>query len=223
MYAQGYFAYDSKKSGGVTISHLRFGNKPIKSTYLINKADFVACHNPSYVDKYDMVEDLKHGRHLPAQLLVGCGGARQSTCPAKMKRYHRRATTSSSTPSTASTSAKEIGLGGRINTVLQAAFFKLANIIPADDAIKYHEGRRHRVLRQEGREDRRDEPRRHRPRRRRTSRRSRCPRTGPSAEDNAVHARRRATARILVGSIVNEHPEPGQRPAAAISCRFPPL
>ncbi len=59
MYAQGYFAYDSKKSGGVTISHLRFGDKPIKSTYYINKADFVACHNPSYIDKYDMVEDLK--------------------------------------------------------------------------------------------------------------------------------------------------------------------
>ena len=62
MYAQGYFAYDSKKSGGVTISHLRFGDKPIKSTYYINKADFVACHNPSYIDKYDMVEDLKKRR-----------------------------------------------------------------------------------------------------------------------------------------------------------------
>ena len=61
MYAQGYFAYDSKKSGGVTISHLRFGKKPIKSTYFVSKADFVACHNPSYVDKYDMVSDVKPG------------------------------------------------------------------------------------------------------------------------------------------------------------------
>ncbi len=73
MYAQGYFAYDSKKSGGVTISHLRFGDKPIKNTYYINKADFVACHNPSYIDKYDMVEDLKKGGNLPSKLLLGFG------------------------------------------------------------------------------------------------------------------------------------------------------
>ena len=70
MYAQAYFAYDSKKSGGVTISHLRFGKSPIKSTYFVNKANFVACHNPSYIDKYDMVEDVVARRFIPAQLPV---------------------------------------------------------------------------------------------------------------------------------------------------------
>ena len=70
MYAQGYFAYDSKKSGGVTISHLRFGEKPIQSTYLINNADFVACHNQAYIKQYDMLKDLKEGRHVPAELSV---------------------------------------------------------------------------------------------------------------------------------------------------------
>ena len=86
MYAQGYFAYDSKKSGGVTISHLRFGDKPIKSTYYINKADFVACHNPSYIDKYDMVEDLKKG----GSFLLNCSwdlDELNQRLPAKVKRF----------------------------------------------------------------------------------------------------------------------------------------
>ena len=82
MYAQGYFAYDSKKSGGVTISHLRFGDKPIKSTYYINKADFVACHNPSYIDKYDMVEDLKKGGSF---LLSSCQDTVQFSQSAKVQ------------------------------------------------------------------------------------------------------------------------------------------
>ena len=85
MYAQAYFAYDSKKSGGITISHLRFGKKPIKSPYLINKADFVACHNPSYVDKYDMVSDLKDG----GSFLLNCAWSVEELghrLPAKMKR-----------------------------------------------------------------------------------------------------------------------------------------
>ena len=89
MYAQGYFAYDSKKSGGVTISHLRFGKKPIKSTYFVSKADFVACHNPSYVDKYDMVSDVKPG----GIFLLNCswdGKELEERLPAAMKRYHRQ-------------------------------------------------------------------------------------------------------------------------------------
>ena len=87
MYAQAYFDYDSKKSGGVTISHLRFGHKPIKSTYLIAKADFVACHNPSYVDKYDMVAGSEARRHLPAELRLGCWRSWTRDCPAHVKRY----------------------------------------------------------------------------------------------------------------------------------------
>ena len=86
MYAQGYFDYDSKKSGGVTISHLRFGHEKIKSTYLIDKADFVACHNPSYVDKYDIVEDIKKG----GTFLLNCqwdAAELEQRLPAHMKRY----------------------------------------------------------------------------------------------------------------------------------------
>ena len=85
MYAQGYFAYDSKKSGGLTVSHLRFGNQPIKSTYYISKADFVACHNPSYVDKYDIVDDLKEG----GSFLLNCPWNVEELSerlPGKMKR-----------------------------------------------------------------------------------------------------------------------------------------
>ena len=106
MYAQAYFDYDSKKSGGVTISHLRFGHSPIHSTYLINKANFVACHCPAYVEKYNMVQDLVPG----GTFLLNC-----SWDMAGLEKHL---------------------LGGRINTVLQSAFFKLANIIPADQANK---------------------------------------------------------------------------------------
>ena len=133
MYAQGYFAYDSKKSGGVTISHLRFGEKKIKSTYLVNKADFVACHNPSYVDKYHMVEDLKKGGYF----LLNCSWNEEELenhLPASMKRYIAENDIKFYTID-ATHIAKEIGLGGRINTILQAAFFKLSGIIPADRAV----------------------------------------------------------------------------------------
>ena len=135
MYAQAYFAYDSKKSGGLTTSHLRFGKSKIKSTYLINKADFVACHNPSYVNKYDMVEDLKPG----GTFLLNCGwdlAAIEQHMPGKAKRYIANNNIKFYTIDGVKI-AKELGLGGRINTILQAAFFKLANIIPADDAIKF--------------------------------------------------------------------------------------
>lgn len=134
-YAQAYFAYDSKKSGGVTISHLRFGNKPIKSTYLIKKANFVACHNPSYVDKYDMVSDLKEN----GVFLLNCSWSQEELSeklPAAAKRFIAKNNIHVYTIDAVGI-AKEIGLGGRINMIMQAAFFKLANIIPIEDAVKY--------------------------------------------------------------------------------------
>ena len=134
-YAQAYFAYDSKKSGGLTVSHLRFGDVPIRSTYLIDAADFIACHNPAYVTMYDMVSSLKDGgtfllnsqwepedmdKHLPAKM-------KQLLAQKKAKFYTINAIEL----------AAKVGMGGRINTIMQAAFFKLANIIPYEDADKY--------------------------------------------------------------------------------------
>ncbi|HHX01168.1 MAG TPA: pyruvate:ferredoxin (flavodoxin) oxidoreductase [Firmicutes bacterium] len=135
MYAQGYFVYDSKKSGGFTVSHLRFGPKPIKSTYIVDQADFVACHNPAYVNMYDMLDGIKDGgifllnspwslaemeAHLPASM-------KRTIATKKLRLYSINA----------NKIAAEIGLGGRVNTILQAAFFKIANIIPVEDAVKY--------------------------------------------------------------------------------------
>ncbi|MBW2364451.1 MAG: pyruvate:ferredoxin (flavodoxin) oxidoreductase, partial [Deltaproteobacteria bacterium] len=135
MYAQAYFAYDSKKSGGVTMSHLRFGKTPIQSTYLIDAADYIACHNPSYVYIYDVLEGVKEGgtfvlnsswsneemsEKLPANM-------RRLIAGKKLKFYTIDAVKI----------AGEIGLGGRINMIMQTAFFKLANVIPVDDAIAY--------------------------------------------------------------------------------------
>ena len=132
MYAQGYFAYDSKKSGGLTVSHLRFGKTPIKSKYYISKADFVACHNPSYVDKYDIVDDLKEG----GSFLLNCPWDTEELSerlPGKMKKILAERHINFYTIDGIKI-GKEIGLGGRINTVLQSAFFKIADIIPADKA-----------------------------------------------------------------------------------------
>lgn len=135
MYAQGYFAYDSKKSGGVTISHLRFGKKPIKSTYFVNKADFVACHNPSYVDKYDMISDVKPG----GIFLLNCAwdaDELDARLPAAMKRTIAKNDIRFYTID-ATHLAKGLGLGNRTNTILQAAFFKLAKVIPVEDAVRF--------------------------------------------------------------------------------------
>ena len=132
MYAQAYFAYDSKKSGGVTISHLRFGKDPIKSTYLISKANFVACHNPSYVRKYNMVQDLKDG----GTFLLNCPWDMEGIehhLPGQAKRYMAEHNIKFYVIDGIKI-GKEIGLGGRINTVLQSAFFELANIIPGEEA-----------------------------------------------------------------------------------------
>ncbi len=135
MYAQGYFSYDSKKSGGVTISHLRFGKSPIQSTYLINSADYVACHNQAYLNQYDMLKDLKEGgifllntvwtkdeldKHLP-------GNVKRALAEKKAKFYIIDGVKI----------ANDIGLGNRINMVMQSAFFELTKVIPIEDAVKY--------------------------------------------------------------------------------------
>ena len=135
LYAQAYFAYDSKKSGGITVSHLRFGKTPIKSTYLINKANFVACHNPSYVDKYDMVEDLVPG----GSFLLNCAWDTEelsNRLPAKMKKYIADNNISLYTIDAIGI-AKELGLGNKTSIVLQSAFFKIADVIPFADAVEY--------------------------------------------------------------------------------------
>lgn len=135
LYAQGYFVYDSKKSGGITVSHLRFGKTPIQSPYLIDQADFIACHNPSYVTRYDILDGIKEGgifllnspwsaeemnEKLPAVM-------KQTIAKKKLKFYNIDAVKI----------AAEVGLGGRINMVMQAAFFKIANVIPVENAFEY--------------------------------------------------------------------------------------
>mgnify|MGYP004477505765 FL=1 len=134
MYAQAYFDYDSKKSGGVTMSHLRFGKSPIKSTYLIHKANFVACHNPSYVRKYNMVQELVDG----GTFLLNCPWDMEGLehhLPGQVKKFIADHNIKFYVIDGIKI-GKEIGLGGRINTVLQSAFFKLANIIPEEQAIE---------------------------------------------------------------------------------------
>jgi len=133
--AQAYFAYDSKKTGGITVSHLRFGDNQIKSPYYISQADFVACHNPSYIGKYDMVEDVKPGgtfllntQWTPAEV--------EAHLPNKMKAYIAKNNINFYTVN-AIDLAREIGMGKRTNTILQSAFFKLADIIPIEEAVGY--------------------------------------------------------------------------------------
>ncbi len=134
--AQAYFQYDSKKSGGVTISHLRFGDEPIKSTYYVKQADFVACHNSAYLYKYEMVQDVKPGGFF----LLNCvwnDEELEEHLPGQVKRYIAQNDVQFYTCDAVSL-AKEIGLGARrTNSILQAAFFKLANIIPIDEAVGY--------------------------------------------------------------------------------------
>ena len=134
MYAQAYFDYDSKKSGGVTMSHLRFGKSPIKSTYLIKQANFVACHNPSYINKYNMVQELVDG----GTFLLNCPWDMEGLekhLPGQVKSFIANHNIKFYVIDGIKI-GKEIGLGGRINTVLQSAFFKLANIIPEERAIE---------------------------------------------------------------------------------------
>ena len=135
MNVQAYFDYDSKKSGGLTVSHLRFGNAKITSTYLINKADFVACHKASYIRQYNMVEDVKPG----GVFLLNCSWNAEELeehLPGQVKKYIADNNIQFYTIDGVKI-GKEIGLGNRINTVLQSAFFKLSKILPEEDAIKY--------------------------------------------------------------------------------------
>ncbi|MGN1059312.1 MAG: pyruvate:ferredoxin (flavodoxin) oxidoreductase, partial [Clostridia bacterium] len=133
LYAQAYFDYDSKKSGGVTMSHLRFGHKPIKSTYLLDETDYIACHKPSYIYQYDVLEGLRQG----GTFLLNCVWTPEELeekLPGSMKRYIAENNIDFYTINAVKI-ASEIGLGGRINMVTQAAFFKLANVIPIDQAV----------------------------------------------------------------------------------------
>lgn len=134
MYAQGYFFYDSKKSGGITVSHLRFGASPITSTYLINKANFVACHNPSYVSKYDMVQDIVPG----GTFLLNCIWSQdelENELPGKMKKYIAQNNIQFYTINGIKI-AEDVGLPGRASTILQSAFFTISGILPEDKAIE---------------------------------------------------------------------------------------
>ena len=135
-YVQAYFQYDSKKTGGVTVSHLRFGDKPIRSPYYINKADFVACHNPSYVIKgYPMVRDVKPG----GVFLINCQWSDEELdhhMPAEAKRYIAANNVQLYTIN-AIDLAIEIGMGKRTNTILQSAFFALAKVMPSEQAIQF--------------------------------------------------------------------------------------
>ena len=135
MYAQGYFAYDSKKSGGVTISHLRFGHEPIKSTYLIDEADFISCSKQSYVHQYDLLDGLKEG----GTFLLNCNWNKEEieqNLPASMKKYIAENNIDFYTID-ATKIANEVGLGGRTNMIMQSAFFKLSEVLPIDEAIKH--------------------------------------------------------------------------------------
>ncbi|OWZ83673.1 pyruvate:ferredoxin (flavodoxin) oxidoreductase [Natranaerobius trueperi] len=135
MYAQGYFSYDSKKSGGVTVSHLRFGNNPIRSTYLIDKSDYVACHKPSYVYQFDLLEGLKPG----GTFLLNCSWSineLDDKLPTNIKKYIAENDINFYIINAVDIASK-IGLGGRINMITQAAFFKLSEVIPYEDAVKY--------------------------------------------------------------------------------------
>ena len=136
MYAQGYFSYDSKKSGGITVSHLRFGKKPIKSTYLIHNADFVACHKQEYLHQYDVTAGLKKGGVFLLNTQWTSDEALEKNIPAKVKRYLAKNNISFYVID-ATDIAQKIGLGNRTNMVMMSAFFKLANVIPMEDAVKY--------------------------------------------------------------------------------------
>ncbi len=135
QYAQGYFSYDAKKSGGLTVSHLRFSNHPIQSTYRVNSADYVACHNPSYVQLYDLLEDLKEGGIFVLNSPWSVQDM-EKTLPASMRRTIARKQLKFYNVD-AIKIAESAGLGGRINMIMQTAFFKLANVLPFDEAIAY--------------------------------------------------------------------------------------
>ena len=134
-YAQAYFDYDPKKSGGVTMSHLRFGDTPIRSTYLLDESDYIACHNQSYVHQYDLLKGLRKGGTFVLNTIWDQEGL-EKNLPAEMKQYIAENDIEFYTINAVKI-GQEIGLGNRINMICQAAFFKLADIIPVEDAVKY--------------------------------------------------------------------------------------
>lgn len=136
LYAQGYFDYDSKKSGGLTVSHLRFGEQPIQSTYLINRADFVACHNQAYIRQYDMLKELNKGGTFLLNCLWKTPEDFEKALPPKVKRALAKKEINFYVID-AWNIAEEIGLGSRINMIMQAAFFQLTGVIPIDQAVQY--------------------------------------------------------------------------------------
>ncbi len=138
MYAQGYFSYDSKKSGGVTVSHLRFGKSPIRSTYLIDEADFVSLSQQSYVSKYDVLTGLKKGGKFLLNT-IWTPEELEANLPAKYKKYMAEKEIEFYTIN-ATQIAQELGLGNRTNMIMQSAFFKLADVIPVDEAVGYMNG-----------------------------------------------------------------------------------
>src|SRR5512133_2067313 len=133
-YCQAYFAYDSKKSGGITTSHLRFGDSPIRSPYLVNSPDFVACHVPAYLTKYDMLKGLKKGGTFLLNSIWDADESR-NRLPDHMKKYMAENEIRFYTIN-ATNIAEEIGLGNRTNTILQAAFFKISGVIPYEVAVE---------------------------------------------------------------------------------------
>lgn len=135
MYAQAYFSYDSRKSGGVTVSHLRFGKTPIKAHYEVDRADFVACHNQSYVYTFPILDGLKKGGKFVLNTIWSPEEVEEKL-PANLKRYIANNNIEFYIINAVKI-AQEVGLGGRINMIMQSAFFKVANIIPVEDAIKY--------------------------------------------------------------------------------------
>ncbi|MEL7641970.1 MAG: pyruvate:ferredoxin (flavodoxin) oxidoreductase [Solidesulfovibrio sp.] len=134
LYAQGYFAYDSKKSGGITVSHLRFGKKPIQSTYLVDAADYVACHKPSYVHTYDILEGIKEGGTVVLNSPWGTAEELEKNLPGQMLRTIADKKLKVYNIDAVAIGAK-VGLGARINMIMQTAFFKLAGVLPIDEAI----------------------------------------------------------------------------------------
>ncbi|MDP4181724.1 MAG: pyruvate:ferredoxin (flavodoxin) oxidoreductase [Bacillota bacterium] len=135
LYAQGYFSYDSKKSGGTTVSHLRFGKKPIRSPYLVYQADYIACHNKAFLYNYDILKGLKHG----GTFVLNCpwtGNELEENLPANIKKFIHNNKIEFYVID-AINIATDVGLGNRINMVMQSAFFKLAKVIPYEDALNY--------------------------------------------------------------------------------------
>ncbi|MBG3876521.1 pyruvate:ferredoxin (flavodoxin) oxidoreductase [Desulfovibrio oxamicus] len=134
MYAQGYFAYDSKKSGGFTVSHLRFGNSPIQSTYLVNSADYIACHKSAYVHQYDVLDGIKTGGTFVLNSHWNSAEDMEKELPASMLRTIARKKLKFYNVDAVKV-ATEVGLGGRINMIMQTAFFKLSSVIPFEQAV----------------------------------------------------------------------------------------